>query len=147
MTVSILSAFNYNANTTCLEKLANNYFLKLINAFAPSAPYHYPPENIRKPEGFLMFSEGREGSIGNKWVNRGVRIGERNFILGTLHMCILGIYILYKVLLFYSFSAFIYLFFCGTIAKYSVGELFIIFHIHKFSKNMTRRKLIKLFDF
>ena len=87
------------------------------------------------------------GSIGNKSVNRGVRIGERNFILGTLHMCILGIYILYKVLLFYSFSAFIYLFFCGTIAKYSVGELFIIFHIHKFSKNMTRRKLIKLFDF
>ena len=67
--------------------------------------------------------------------------------MGTLHMCILGICILYKVLLFYSFSAFIYLFFCGTIAKYSVGGLLIIVYTYKFSKNMTRRKLIKLFDF
>ena len=28
-----------------------------------------PPENIRKPYGFLMFSGGRERCIGNKWVN------------------------------------------------------------------------------
>ena len=31
-----------------------------ISAFVPSANFLYPPENIRKPYGFLMFSGGRE---------------------------------------------------------------------------------------
>ena len=37
------------------------YLVKLqINLFVPNAPFLYPPENIRKPYGFLMFSGGRE---------------------------------------------------------------------------------------
>ena len=31
-----------------------------ISQFVPNAPFLYPPENIRKPYGFLMFSGGRE---------------------------------------------------------------------------------------
>ena len=31
-----------------------------INPFVPSTPFLYSSENIRKPYGFLLFSEGRE---------------------------------------------------------------------------------------
>ena len=31
-----------------------------FNSFFPNAPFSPPPENIRKPNGFLMFSEGRQ---------------------------------------------------------------------------------------
>ena len=31
-----------------------------INPFVTNAPFLYPPENIRKLYGFLMFSGGRE---------------------------------------------------------------------------------------
>ena len=34
--------------------------LNLLNPFVPNASFLYPPENIRKPYGFLMFSGGRE---------------------------------------------------------------------------------------
>ena len=33
---------------------------RLCYPFVPNAPFLYPPENIRKPYGFLMFSVGRE---------------------------------------------------------------------------------------
>ena len=35
-------------------------FCEGFNRFIPNAPFLYPPENIRKPYGFLMFSGGRE---------------------------------------------------------------------------------------
>ena len=31
-----------------------------LNQFVPNATFIYPPENIRKPYGFLMFPRGRE---------------------------------------------------------------------------------------
>ena len=37
-----------------------------INPFVPNAPILYPPENIRKPYGFLMFSGVEKGYIGNE---------------------------------------------------------------------------------
>ena len=33
----------------------------------------FPPENIKKPYGFLMFSAVDKGCIGNEWVNRAIR--------------------------------------------------------------------------
>ena len=38
---------------------SSQYSVK-VNPFVLNAPFLYPPENIRKPYGFLMFSGGRE---------------------------------------------------------------------------------------
>ena len=35
-------------------------FYLSINPFVPNVPFLYPPKNIRKPYGFLIFSRGRE---------------------------------------------------------------------------------------
>ena len=43
-----------------------------VNPFVPNAPFLYPlktSENLTENLSFLMFSMGREGWIGNKWVN------------------------------------------------------------------------------
>ena len=36
------------------------HFQSFLNPFVPNAPFPYLLQNVRKPEGFLMFSGGRE---------------------------------------------------------------------------------------
>ena len=46
-----------------LESFSAWYSLKgsyMLNPFVTNAPFLCPPENIRKPYGFLTFSGGRE---------------------------------------------------------------------------------------
>ena len=47
-----------------------NPFHCYFNPFASNAPFLYPPKNIRKLYGFLMFWGVEKGCIGNEWVNQ-----------------------------------------------------------------------------
>ena len=41
-------------------KVNHNIINGTFNPFVPNSPFLYPPENIKKPYGVLMFSGGRE---------------------------------------------------------------------------------------
>ena len=51
-------------------KYGINWFVQqFLNPFVLNATLFLPPENIRKLQGFLMFSGIENRCIGNKWVN------------------------------------------------------------------------------
>ena len=63
-----IPVFNFYFNLYCVTLGLDKYYLFNIvlkthdcfNPFVRNAPFLYPPENIRKPYGFLDFSGGRE---------------------------------------------------------------------------------------
>ena len=55
---------------TGLGKGSSPNLVLSINPFVPNAPFLYPPENIRKPCGFLCFQGVEKWCIGNEWVKQ-----------------------------------------------------------------------------
>ena len=56
--LTIVAMADVKKNT--FPSLLVNNTVFFFNPFVPNAPFLYPPENIRKPHDFLMFSGGRE---------------------------------------------------------------------------------------
>ena len=54
------SSRNFRFSDYLRDNTSQLVWLNLLNLFVPNAPFPYPLKTKKKPQGFLMFSGGRE---------------------------------------------------------------------------------------